>query len=325
MSIPQLLQVQTGKETTWGTPVAATCKLLGIEKFELEPVVEMKLFDKELRGSLAPAYIGAVAKVEAKGKGEGVVLFEDILYWIEGLFGTVTPGGAGPYTRAYVAPLGTAPTPRLQTIIYGNGADPEPMRGVSVVPVGLKVEGASGMETKFSVDLIGQKVDNGGSLAALSDRAVNPVMGDAWALYIDAVGGTIGTTVIAATAFTFSLEFKSNYGLKRYLGSLTPGAVRPGDWDLNLKLGLEFNATSKTYIDEILAYASLPQRQIQLKATQGTNILQFGMGCAAKAAPKMFSEKDGVVTVDLEYLGIYNTALGNFLKVDSTSGLATLP
>lgn len=325
MSIPSLLQVQTGKETTWSTPVAATAKMMGVEKFELDPVVETVLFDKELRGSLAPAYIGAVRKVEAKGKAEGIVYFEDILYWMEGLFGTVTPTGAGPFVRAYAGPLGTAPTPRPQTIIYGNAADPEVMRGSGIVPIGLKIEGASGMETKFSADLIGAKVDNTGALAALSDRAVNPVMGDAWSLYMDAVGGTIGTTLIASTAFTFSLEMKANYGLKRYLGSLTPGATRPGDWSVDLKCGLEFNATSKTYVDEILAYASLPQRQVRLKALAGTNILQFDAGVAAKSAPKMFSEKDGVVTVDLEYVGIYNAALGNFLAASSTCGLATLP
>lgn len=325
MSIPSLLQVQAGRETTWSTAVAATAKLMGIEKFELEPIVEMQTWPAELRASLAPNFLTAIKKVEAKGKAEGFVTFEDIHPWLEGLFGTVTPGGVGPYTRAYIAPLGTAPTPKSQTIIYGNGADPEPMRGTGVIPVGLKIDMASGEPTKFSCDLIGAQIDTTGALAALSDRAVIPIMGDAWALYMDAVGGTMGTTVVAATAFSASLEIKAAYGLKRYLGALVPGAYRVGDWTTALKLVLEFNATSKVAVDEILLHTTAHQRQIQLKATQGTNILQIGLGLSLKTAPKMFSEKDGVVTVELDYQGIYNTAFTNYLLVNTTCGVAVIP
>ena len=177
---------------------------------------------------------------------------------------------------------------------------------------------------KFDASLVGKSVSIG-TLAALSDRSQTPVHSNVTTLAIDAVGGTIGATAITTSWFSAELSVKSNVDVVSGIGSLNPVTFRDAAYDATLKMTLEVDATSAAYVSSILG-TSLLQNQIRIKGTTGANaIAQFDFAGSHSKAPKILSDKDGVVTFDFELTKVYNSALGNWLKTSVTNTVATLP
>ena len=325
MSVHDLLQWQVGTETTWGTPVTPTARLMGIDPASrLSPVYQAATY-QDIRGSLAPAYLGELEKVEGAGTLSGLVLYEDVDYLLDNFLGQATPSGVGPYTRAYTGPLATAPAPRVLTVVHGDAAGAYRLQGGLLKE--LTITGGYAAPLRFSAPLIGQQVDPG-TTAALSDRAVNIVMGAHGTVFIDAFGGTIGTTAVTLTAWAFELSLTHARPLKGYLGSLVPGAYDQPRIAAHLKLSLEFNATSKAYADLILAAAPVIYRRlVRLSFDNTANYqLRFDFAGQASAAPEPFLDRDGVATLDLDLDALYDTgAFAQYLKVNSLNQVSVLP
>lgn len=318
---PDLLQIQVGKETTWGTPVSGTAKLMAVDECTLEPVVDAELHE-EFRGSLFPGYLTDTTHIQAKGRIAGKMTYED-LHWIEGLFGVATPGGAGPYTRAYVAPGTTAPTPRIQTLIKGNGTDT--YKGEGMLPIDAEFTFASNAPVRYSHNLLGEQYSTG-SLAALSDRSVNVVMGNQLALYIDALGGTIGTTAISTAFFSGSLKITPKRTQYPKIGSLVDAGYVDGMFSGTLALTMLFDATTKAYLDAVIGASAVLQKLVRIKATKSTNILQWDFAGSVLKSPAIFDVENDVTVVKIELTGTYDSgAFANWLKIDSTNGVAALP
>lgn len=325
MTMKDMNLTQVGKETTWGTGVTDTAKLMLVDEVKLTPIVESEIFADQ-RGSMAPGYVAALKKIAAAAKISGVLTYEDAGYWLDSLAGEATPSGAGPYVRAYTAPLTAIPTtPRKMTVYHGETGSglASRMTGGLVSKATFKFSSNEGV--KYDTDLIGKQIADGQTLAALSDRTASPVMGDHIALYIDAVGGTMGATAIAATAFEMELTIDAQRSLRHYLGALTPGNFNEPRWMTELKMSLELNATTRAYLTSILAGSSVLQHQIRIKATSSTNVMQFDFAGAYLEAPELFNDVDGVVTVDLNLKGIYNSALANYFKASNTNSVSALP
>lgn len=323
MTINDLLQVQAGKETTWATTVTPTVKLMGLEEFTITPIVDTEVL-KDIRGSQAPGYNAVLNMVEAEADFSGQLMYEDINYWLEGLMGVATPSGAGPYVRTGNAPVSNAgvTSPRLQTIIKGDGTDAYKLAGGIVSE--LTISGEANKALMVKGKMLGQVVTSGAALAGLSDRATNVAMGDHLSLYIDAIGGTIGSTAIAATGFAFELAIKTNRKLRHYIGALTPGNWNDVRWEGSLKITAEFNTTSKAYLNSLLTNAVL-QHQVRIKAANGANLIQqLDFAGALKESPKIYDDRDGLATIDLNYDGVYNSTLGNWLKYSNTNGVSAL-
>lgn len=325
MTVKDLIQVQLGKETVWGTGVAATAKLMGVVDAMHQPVVNAKVF-AERRASLDPGYVTALTGLAGGMRIEGTVLYEDFPYFLDGLISEATPSGGGPYTRTYAS--GSAYTPRPSTAYIGSSAGMYRLLGGVVN--GLTIRGAAGendTELTYTAELIGKQLDTTGSLASLSDRTATPAMASHLALYIDAWAGTIGTTAIT-TAFSFELGLNLNRMLKRYLGSLLPATYETAKADPagnTLRLSLNFDATSKALLDVILGGSSVFQRQVRIKATSGTNILQFDFAGTTVAAPEVFTDVDGVLSVDIVLNATYNSALGGWFAAQSVNSVSALP
>lgn len=324
MTINDLTQAQIGKETTWGTTVTPTAKLMGIESFDITPIVDTEV-KKDIRGSQAPGYNAVVLKAEAQAEFSGQALYEDLPYWLESLMGVVTPTGAGPYVRTGNAPVSNTgvASPRMMTVIMGDANDAYKLGGGIVSDLTLSFEANKPAMVKGK--MLGQAVTSGAALAGLSDRSVNVIMGDHLTLYIDAWGGTVGTTVIAASAFAGELTLKSNRKLRHYLGALTPGNWNDPRWEGSLKLTVEFNTTTKAYLNSLLT-PGLVQHQVRLKFASGANLIQqLDFAGNLTKAPKIYDDRDGLSTIDLEYDGQYNTALANWLKYSNTNNVSALP
>lgn len=319
---PDLLQYQVGKETTWGTPVAGSAKLMGVDECSLEPVVESVLHD-EFRGTYLPGYLADLSRIQAKGKIAGVQTFEDI-HWLEGLFGVATPSGAGPYVRALLAPTDSDPTPRIQTLIKGNGTNT--YKGEGMLPTDMEISFAANQPMKYAFNLLGEKFSTG-SLAALSDRAVNAAMGNQIALYIDAFGGTIGATAITTAFFSGALKVTPKRTQYPGMGSLTDAGYVDGKFGGTLNLTLLFDATSKAYLDAVLGGSATLQKLVRIKATKDANhIFQADFAGSALKSPIIFEVDNDVTVVKLELTGTYDSgAFANWLKFSVTNQVAALP
>jgi len=324
-SLLDLLQIQVGEETTWGTAVAATAKLMGVEDLTLMPGVKGKVFH-DRRGSLAPGYLAELLEIMPTGKMPMIASYQDICYVFDNLLGEATPSGVGPYTRDYAGPLGTVPTPKILTMIYGDATNCYKLAGGLISKATFK--GSSGSNMAIETELMG-KVVTTGSLAALSDRVVNVAMGDHMAVYIDAWGGTMGATIIACTAYEYELTIDAKRKGDLFLGSLTACNYHEDDgadgWDVMLKLSLELNAVSKAQLDALISTSAIYQRQIRLKSTSGTNVIQFDVAGTSEESPDIFTSRDGVVTFETQLKGTYNTGLANYLKIQSINGVSALP
>jgi hypothetical protein len=319
----ELLQLQRGKQTVFVTAITPTAKAAGPTKVSFKPVIKNDL-RKHLRGSLAPGYLSVITEIGATGSIEEDATYEDAPYDWDGLCGVATPSGTGPYVYAYAAPLGTKATNRIDTFVYGNSVD-----GVYKLTGGIVTKYAlkgnkQGLST-VTKEYFGYDITTG-TLAALSDRTVNFATGADTVIYIDTWGGTIGSTAITATMFDYELTIDTKRAVKRHM-SIRADSYKEPSWDIKLKLNMEFNATSKTFLDAILAVTpnAAFQKQVRIKATSGANIFQIDVAGTQDASPEVFTDTDGVSSVSIELQGMYNPTLANYLKASFTNGVATLP
>lgn len=325
MGVEALQGIQAGKQTLFGTAVTDTVKMMAFQKFRLNPIVDGQVLE-DIRASLQPGFLQVVKAIEGAAAGDFFGTYEDINYALEAMFGEVTPTGAGPYTRNGQHALGTAPTLRKQTLYHGDATGTYRLTGAIGSTLALKF--ARNDVLKGSMQWKGQRITTG-TLAALSDRTVNPIMGDQCKVYVDAWGGTIGTTAIDDTAFSAELSFQNEIIWDRSFNSLYPvgyflNKAKPDR--CRLKLSLEFDAVSKAYVDEIIV-GTAHQKQIRFDYNNGANLrARFDFaGVATKAPSAIYDYENGLGKVDIEYQGMYNPTLANFFKYSTINSVSALP
>jgi hypothetical protein len=333
MSQVDLLQVQIGKESTWGTAVNTTAKLRGIKTVSLDAGTEIEPI-RTRRGSLIRATTAMVKRVSGKATVEHNPLdYEDLPYWLDMLFSQATPSGTGPYTRNYAAPDTSAPAgntaSRSSTLVYGDADGAYHLAGATGQKIVIK--GDSNGPWSANIDLIGKEVQNG-VLQALDERTVTPIMGADTTVAIDAWAGTMGNTAVNTSLLSFELTVDTKRTLKWYMGSgISPAGYRQPAWEGKLKLVLEFNATTKPYLESILdVTATAPvQFQVRISATVGTNtalkLAQIDFAGTVVNQPKIFTETDGVSTVEIELEEAKHPTFANWLKIQSKNGVSELP
>ncbi len=246
--------------------------------------------------------------------------------------GAYTSGGTvtkQPYTYAYVAPITGQIVPRIQTLYqYSNDANSLQAYyaaiGCVLSKFALKADSLTPVE--FAEDYIGKQVSAAivGDVGSPVDRTVTPIMGNDHALWIDAWGGTIGTTAITPDAYSLSIQIDPPREVVYYLGSALPGTWKDGRWKGSMKLTLEFGTATKAYYDAILAATSNFQKQIRNKFTNGTSSLQFDFAGTNVKAPQLFTNKNGVLTIELELEGTYNSTLANWFKAVAVNSVAAM-
>ncbi len=322
-----LLQLQAFKETTWGTPGTFTSKLMGIQSVSFKPNVEA-VVHKDRRASYQPGHLSNIRLINAGGSIASLLLYEDVAYWLDALFAVATPSGAGPYTRDYAMPDASTPTIRTYSLLYGESGTLQRMQGAIVQKATFKFPRTG--ELTVALELIAEQVEDGGVLAALSDRTTNVAMAADAALYIDAWGGTMGATEITATAWSADLEVNTNRDLKHKPGSLYPYGYRHRRFDAMLKLNMEVNATTLALQAAVqAATAGAPvQRQIRTQATRDAGasekLIRFDFAGTFMNASEAWGDEDGLSMVSFDVGATYNSTLGNSLKATSKNGVSAL-
>jgi len=322
MTMTSEIRAQAGSQVAFVTGVAPTVALRGLEELSLKSANDVEVIGDMTTG-LAGGDTGIVNSVAATGSMKGWASYEHIAYFLDNLFSKATPSGAGPYVRAYAAPVTTAPTPRILSLTKGDSTiGAYQMAGALLSSFTLRFEPAK--RTEMSGDLMGISLV-ADTLEVLTPPVVTPIMANhLGAIKWDAWAGTMGTTELALCTVRFAeLTVTPDRASRLCFGALSAGSYVEKPWQGSLKLGLEFNATTKTDVDAILL-GTLTQKQVVLTATSGTQILKIEFAGTVVDEIEIFGDDDGVVTVDVTLERTYHPTFANWLKVTSTNSLATL-
>lgn len=317
--------LQRAKQTAFGTVNAtATAKLQNVGSFALTPELQTRQLD-QLRGTLAPTHDTALDMYMSNATFEVPdETFEDINYWFDSLFSAATPSGLGPYTRAYAAPLTAVAAPSFMTLQWGQAGKVWQMMDASVATLTLSGSNNTGIQVGGS--LIGGHA-GAGTLAALSDRTgLSRITGCQAALAIDTWGSAVGGTTIVDSAFSWELTINSNRQYRAYLGECTPSAWNDQKWNGQLRLSLELNDTTDNYLNTMLAATNaILEHVIQIEYDNGSagaanRKLTINFAGHTMSAPQLFTDRNGVVSYDLVYEGVYNPTMANWLEITTISG-----
>ena len=319
--------LQSAWQTAFGTPkTPATVKLQNVSSFRLRPEFQTRALE-QLRGTLAPTHQTTLDNYAGSAPFEvSDETFEDVNYWLDALFGAATPTGTLPYVRAYNAPTTAAVTPHFMTLQYGQTDEVWQLQDASVAS--LTLSGADNTGVQVGGSIIGGKV-TAGSLASLSDRTGVTRMSGCMASVAIAAWDSSSFTTLANSAFSWELSINSNREYRGYLGNCTPTAYSDQKWNGQLRLSFELNDTTDDHLIAMLSTASaILERQVKIEYKTGTSTTERSMAITfaghSMQAPELFQDRNGVTTYDLVLDGVYNSTLGNWLKIETKSATQTL-
>lgn len=325
MTTKDELRVQIGKQTVFGTGVTPTAALRGVTSFKMKPNQENKtLSDMQL--SMAGGDTSVIASLGGAADMEGWASYEDIPYLFDGVLGEATPSGSGTYTRDWAAPVTTSGivAPRLSSFTHGD-ASVGAYQLIGGMPSELTLKHAPKAEMTYTAPLIGANtaVD---ALETLTTRTVTPIMAaDVSALTLDAWAGTMGTTSLTKCYLrNLELNIKPNRKLRWCFGSQSASDHVTEPWMGTLALLLEWNATSKAIIDELVG-GTATKRQFSATWTNGSQSLRIQFAGVIKGEPEVFADDDGVVSVRFTMERLYHGTFANWLKIRSINSVSALP
>ena len=319
--------LQSAWQSKFGTANAtATVKLQNVTSFRLRPEFQTRALE-QLRGTLAPTHQTTLDNYAGSATFEvSDETFEDVNYWLDALFGAATATGPLPYVRAYNAPTTAAVTPHFMTLQYGQTDEVWQLQDASVAS--LTLSGADNTGVQVGGSIIGGKV-TAGSLASLSDRTGVTRMSGCMASVGIATWDTSSFTTLANSAFSWELSINSNREYRGYLGDCTPTAYSDQKWNGQLRLSLELNDTTDDHLIAMLgASSAILEKQVRITYKTGTSTTERSMAITfaghSMQAPELFQDRNGVITYDLVLDGVYNSTLGNWLKIETKSATQTL-
>jgi len=320
--------LQLGWQSAFGTANAtATRKLQNVSSFKLRPELETRALD-QLRGTMAPTHQTTLDRYLSSASAEtSDTDFEELNYWLEMLFGTVTPSGsANPYTRVYAAPTTAAITPHAATLQFGQTDEVWQMQDATVTS--LTLSGAANSGVSVGASLMGGKVI-AGALQPLPDLTTGTrITGCMASVAIETWAGTTFTP-LASSAFSWELSVNANREYHNFLGECSPTASYDQKWSGQLKLSLELNASTDDYLIAMLAAANtILEKRAKIIYTTGSSTtlrsMTIDFAGHAMQAPELFQDKNGLMTYDLVLDGVYNPTASQWLSIETKAALATV-
>jgi hypothetical protein len=258
--------------------------------------------------------------------------FEQVPHIFEAGIQTATPGGAGPYTYTYAFPTGNSVnTIKTYTIEAHNAvadADAEQMSYGFVEEFTLEAD--AGGPWMMSANWVGRQTVTKAptSLSTLLTTEVATLMRTK--LYIDATGGTVGTTPETGTLMGASMRVRT--GIVPVMvgdGNLyfsTHKFVRP-EITFSLTLELEEDTNVSLVAAERAFYKSNTVRLFKLLAEGATpaNASLAMSWAGVYDSIGSYTNADGNTTVTLEGHAVYSSADALFWTTTVTNQVATLP
>jgi hypothetical protein len=328
-------KVQLGREATPGTAVAATAIWRGPAK-NLSDNREVEFVDEQI-GIAVPtdrSYIGKVGGGLAMAPTPAT--FEQLPHLLEAgikLVGTGVADGVGT-GKIYDYPVGLTAinTIRSYTIESGDNQQAEEMEYSFVEKFVLS--GERGKAVMMSGDWIGRQVINTSFTGALTAPTVEDIRAQIGSLYIDAAGGTIGTTQVNTTLLAFNLAVTTGWRAKWTLdsGQLYFNYIYfdPDSYEAKLGVTYEHNGTAVT---EKTAWRNQTSRLVRLLFT-GSALGTAGTHASKKLILDLAGKyekfdaldaDDGNSIVKATFSSRYNATAAAAMTITVVNELAAIP
>lgn len=322
MGVSSQRVLQFGREATYGTPVAAAAILSGVEQFTWDPGITLMPMTFLDGTQTSNQKIIKVAEMPL-AVVNGLYSAEDSIYWLDSAFNLGVITGAGPWTHVYSAPVTTAAQAvRSRTLEFYDGN--QEYRMTSALVDQFTIAGDVNSLWKFSTNWFGAQIVAGTLTAALSTRAFNPFPTTSTSIWIDDIGGTIGTTAISATLISWSLQVQTGLHGKFFQnGTLLRSAKGINNLFGTLNLTLEAGANGVAEIGKLLAGTG---RLIRIKsATTNTAFGQIDFCGAYTNNAALWGNRDGNTTLQLTLSNQLDTgAFANWLKITNQNSVSAL-
>lgn len=319
--------MQFARESTAGT---APTDMTGIWRGEfsmLEDARERVIVAEQV-GAFTQAERSYDARLQATWAQPSTPLtFEQVCHIFEGGIKTATPSGTGPYVRAYNYPYTGTSTNTIKTYTF-RGGSAIVAEDVYQMSYGFcesfELSGSFGESWMMSSNWIGRQMSTATLTSGLSLQSVNTALFGQTLLYIDASGGTIGTTQVSGVLMSANLNVTTG---------LIPIPVGDGQlyytgykWtqpEITFSITMELEDSSAV-ADERTAYRADSIRLIRLKNTNAAGrILQIDLaGKYDSVGP--YTNADGNTSVTFEGHAVASSTDSLSLTITVTNGVSSL-
>jgi len=256
---------QAGVETTYGTAVAATRRMYyEAPVFHLVRQPRPHMFATGTRDNVRSVSIGPQeVSGDLKQPLSSAEIVELLLMHLDG---AVTPSslGSGAYLWDF-KPSSAAVPLKSATFEWDDGANPWHVAGLYCEQ--LQIKGSANAANEVTATLFGKSIAAGALTGALSSRTPDVTEGWETSLYIDAFGGTPGSTVVNGFLINWDVTLKANLARKYFAqNSNTLGAVIPGVIGVQAVLTFEASAAQALteFADFNVAVATPTYRLVRL-------------------------------------------------------------
>lgn len=330
MGSTALKVLQIGKESTFGTSVAATAKFMGLTDLSATPLVTVKQ-SRYMQGDFAPAHTSRVTDKRASATTQGDFTYEDMpMILTAAVKGGVTGVGAtADKTWTFPFPLTSSASVDLRTLEFYDGSQEYEIASAFVESFTISGSAANDGLVTFSANWLGRELTKSTLTGALTNRSVETLAVGSMALKIDDFGATVGTTSLTATLIDFNFTYNTGVHFKKFSdGDVRPSAIGYGVPSATLTYTAEFNANAIAELDKYIAGTG---RLIELSGTgsvlgSSNRSLKIQLAGDITATGPLWGDRDGNTTGNFTVTTRYDTAtFANFAKIIIVNGNATNP
>lgn len=318
-----LKKAQSKVEAAFGTPLASAAIWNGIETINvvMDPANVAQLTWAD--GTLVPAHHFMQVGEGGSFTLGGIAMLDDLMM----IFGSSvnnTAGVAGPpAVWTHAAAVASAPTLKSRTFELFDGLTS--YRADGCLCTGWTITGGdpNGV-VRFESTWRAVKISKQTITAFSTTRVGQPLACGYVKLFIDALGGTIGTTEVVDTLIGWRVSWGSAVHYKRFAGgglqATSYGYNRP---QIEIMTTLEGNAAGVAIADYQLAATGKLFRLKGIQPVANNPYLQLEGAFDPVVLPSLWGDREGNSTIDVLWRPRYNTAYANFFKAIVASALTT--
>lgn len=321
-----LNKVQFGREATAGTAVDSTEIWRGAFA-SLEDARERKQAEEQTGRLVSSGRKYDVWEMGRLSLPDTPLTFEQFPHLMEMGFEAVTPTGSDPYTYTYEYPFdGSVLTPKSYTVEAYNVAETDDFRELHyAIAEEISISGSAASEWMMAATIMGQKLFTGTptSLTTLID--VEEALVPMTSLYIDATGGTIGTTQVEGVFMGGSIRIATGLAPVRVGdGTLYYARVKRHKPEITFTLNLELESDTGVVAAERAIFEANAYRLIRLQIA-GSASRDITIDMAARYDPPgAYTNSDGNTVVTLNGTAEYSPTDALFFSLAVTNLRATL-
>jgi hypothetical protein len=332
MGIGALYRVQSGKETTPGTAVAATAKWVG----ELTPSPSAEWAELQ-RPSLVAAFDAVRIKDSWEAEYEGPLTFEvPLLHLLSaGVRGGVTPTQPDatnhPSVRLWTFTPTTTTSGQHQTLTLEFGDDVKVWRATYCLVSELGISGKAGERLELSASLFGRSQLElpAGFTPGLPESPANIATMANTKLYVDNATGSYGATEVPGVIVSLEVSLKTGLAPVWTMGSLDFATHSEQRRELTITLRGLFN---NVWAAEWAQFAQDARRKLRLHIEGPTisgpykrfvQIDAFGRWREVGALPP--EAEEGMTVMELTFKSEYDPVLGADFVIRVQNDIASLP